>query len=58
MRVSNISKMVLYYVKIHMKHIGKTIVVHNLYREIAPWFTKELKFIYMEFIFPMRKPYL
>ena len=50
MRVSNISKMVLYYVKIHMKHIGKTIVVHNLYREIAPWFTKELKFIYMEFI--------
>ena len=24
--------MVLYYVKIHMKHIGKTIVVHNLKR--------------------------
>ena len=31
MRVRNISKIVLYYVKIHRKHIGKTIVVHNLY---------------------------
>ena len=30
MRVRNISKIVLYYVKIHRKHIGKTIVVHNL----------------------------
>ena len=30
MRVRNISKKVLYYVKIHRKHIGKTIVVHNL----------------------------
>ena len=49
MRVRNISKIVLYYV-IHRKHIGKTIVVHNLYREIAPWFTKEFKFIFMVFI--------
>ena len=30
MRVRNISKIVLYYVIIHRKHIGKTIVVHNL----------------------------
>ena len=30
MRVRNISKIVLYYVKIHRKHLGKTIVVHNL----------------------------
>ena len=30
MRVRNISKMVLCYVKIHWKRIGKTIVVHNL----------------------------
>ena len=30
MRVRNISKIVLYYVVIHRKHIGKTIVVHNL----------------------------
>ena len=30
MRVRNISKIVLYHVKIHRKHIGKTIVVHNL----------------------------
>ena len=30
MRVRNTSKIVLYYVKIHRKHIGKTIVVHNL----------------------------
>ena len=29
MRVRNISKIVLYYVKVHRKHIGKTIVVHN-----------------------------
>ena len=50
MRVSNISKKVQYYVKIHRKHIGKSIVVYNLYREIAPWFTKELKFIFMVFI--------
>ena len=50
MRVRNISKIVLYYVIIHRKHIGKTIVVHNLYREIAPWFTKEFKFTFMVFI--------
>ena len=31
MRVRNISKKVLYYVIIHRKHIGKTIVVHNLH---------------------------
>ena len=30
MRVRNISKIILYHVKIHRKHIGKTIVVHNL----------------------------
>ena len=30
MRVRNNSKMVLCYVKIHRKCIGKTIVVHNL----------------------------
>ena len=30
MRVKNISKIVLYYVKIHRKRIGKTTVVHNL----------------------------
>ena len=30
MRVRNISKIVLYPMKIHRKHIGKTIVVHNL----------------------------
>ena len=30
MRVREISKIVLYYVKIHRKHIGKSIVVHNL----------------------------
>ena len=30
MRVRNISKEVKSYMKIHRKHIGKTIVVHNL----------------------------
>ena len=30
MRVRNISKKVKSYMKIHRKHIGKTIVVHNL----------------------------
>ena len=34
MRVRNISKIVLYYVIIHRKHIGKTIVVHNLKRRL------------------------
>ena len=34
MRVRNISKIVLYYVKIHRKHIGKTIVVHNLNQRV------------------------
>ena len=36
MRVRNISKIVLYHVKIHRKHIGKTIVVHNLELAITP----------------------
>ena len=31
MSVRNISKKVKGYMKIHWKHIGKTIVVHNLY---------------------------
>ena len=35
MRVRNISKIVKSYMKIHRKHIGKTIVVHNL----QCWFT-------------------
>ena len=40
MRVRNISKIILYHVKIDRKHIGKTIVVHNLkercYRDVTP----------------------
>ena len=42
MRVRNISIMVLCYVKIHRKRIGKTIVVHNLKTPLCVTYSKKI----------------